>query len=154
MKKWNEIGRLGFAVIFLVGAVVNAVIVTSNPGIYSAFADLSFFPVYRRLWSSLVIPYIQFMVGLVVLFETIIALLLLLKGQAVRVGLLIGGIFMMFLFPFWWAGGSLLNLVFAALLVRLSTFSYPSSVIALLRCSGCPNQDASQSSSVIRIKIN
>lgn len=135
MKKWNEPGRLGFALVFLAGGVVNALIVTGNPDLYTGFADFSFLPVYRQLWVSFVIPRVQCLVFLVALFEIMVALLLLLKGQAVRVGLYLGGIFMLFLFPFWWAGGSLINLVFAALLFTLSRFSYPLSAIALLKRS-------------------
>jgi hypothetical protein len=133
MRKWNEAGRLGFALIFFAGGIVNAAIVTHNPDIYSAFAQFSFLPVYQYIWSVFVIPKIQSMVYLVALFEIIIALLLVQNGQAVRIGLFIGGLFMMSLFPFWWAGGSLFNLVFAGLLFTLSTFRYPFSAIELLK---------------------
>ena len=132
MKQYKNIFRFTFAIFFLVGAIANAIILILNSDVYSGFAELSFLPLYRFLWEQLVFPSIHFFVVLAIVLELTFAFLLLAKDTAVHIGLLLASAFMLFLFPFWWSGGSLLNLAFALILLWLSTFSYPISVKELL----------------------
>ena len=132
MKQYKNIFRFTFAIIFLVGAIANAVILILNPDVYSGFAELSFIRLYRLLWEQLVFPSIHLFVVLTVVLELTFVFLLLAKDTAVHIGLLLAAAFMLFLFPFWWSGGSLLNLAFALILLWLSTSSYPISVKELL----------------------
>jgi len=132
MKRYKNIFRFTFAIIFLLGAIANAIILFLNPDAYSGFAELSFIPLYRLLWAHLVFPSIHLFVVLTVVLELTFAFLLLAKDTAVHIGLLLAAAFMLFLFPFWWSGGSLLNLAFALILLWLSTSSYPISVKELL----------------------
>ncbi|MBN2554647.1 MAG: hypothetical protein JXA97_01805 [Anaerolineales bacterium] len=125
MKPYHEIGRIVFAVIFLLGSIANSIILVTNPGLYHGFADLSILPFYREAWTRFVIPHPVFFVGLIILFELGLAFSLLYKGLYVRLGLLLAAIFMLFLVPFWWSGGGLLNLIFAVLLLWLARYSYP-----------------------------
>ena len=115
-----RLGRIAFSVIFASGALVNVYFVLASPGIYEGFADLALLPAYRELWASVVLPNLPFMIGLVAGFEILLAVLLLIKGRPARIGLFMAAVFMLLLFPFWWAGGALVNLLLAALLLRLA----------------------------------
>ena len=132
MKRLQDISRSLFSIILLSGGIANTIIVLTNPDLYSGFADLSLLPLYQQLWVNLIIPNLQFMIGLVVMLEWLIAVLLLGKRFAVKLGSVIGGVFMVLLIPFWWSGAGILNLVFALILFWLATSEYPSSVLALL----------------------
>jgi len=131
MKRWHEIGRIVFSLVFFVGAIVNTSFVISNPGIYTTFADETFLPIYLHLWKRIVLPNVHLMVGLVICFEIILSILLLMRGLIVRIALVLAAAFMMFLFPFWWAGAAVLNLVFSALLLWLASSGYPKSALEL-----------------------
>jgi len=133
MKPYRESGRIVFAVIFLLGAIANSIILMTNPGMYLGFADLSIFPFYREAWTRFVIPHLVFFVGLILLFELGLVCSLLYKGLVVRLGLSLAAIFMLSLVPFWWAGGGLLNLVFALVLLWLARFAYPVSSIRWIK---------------------
>jgi hypothetical protein len=65
---------------------------------------------------------------MVVVFEMALAFGLLYKGPIVRGTLSLAGIFMLLLVPFWWSGGSLLNLVFASMLFWQAQSEYPTAV--------------------------
>ena len=132
MKRTKDIVRFAFAIIFLLGAIANAIILLLKPDAYSGFAELSFVPLYRLLWASLVFPNIHLFVGFVVILELVFAALLLAKGLAVRIGLLLAASFMLFLIPFWWSGSSLINLAFALILLWLSSSRSPLSLKELL----------------------
>ena len=128
MKQTKNILRFAFAIIFLMGAIANAIILLLKPDAYSGFAELSFFPLYRLLWAQLVFPNIHLFVGFVVILELVFTVFLIAKGVVVRIGLLLAASFMLFLIPFWWSGSSLINLVFALILLWLSCSCYPLSM--------------------------
>ena len=133
MNQCHESGRVLFAVIFLLGAIANSMILITNPGMYQGFADLSIIPFYREAWMRYVIPNLPFFVGLTIVFELALSFSLLHKGLYVPLGLLLAAIFMLFLVPFWWSGGGLLNLVFSLLLIWLLGFDYQVPSIQLLK---------------------
>jgi hypothetical protein len=128
MNRYKNVFRFTFAIIFLVGAIANTIILFLKPEAYRGFAELSFFPLFRTLWADLVSPSIHLFVGFTVILEMTFAVILVVKGMAVRIGLFLAASFMLFLFPFWWSGGSTLNLAFALILLWLSSFSYPLSM--------------------------
>jgi len=132
MKSWYEIGRVSFAFIFLMGAIANLVIVINNPEIYSGFADYSILAVYHSLWANLVMPNLQLLIASVAFFELILSILLLTRALFVKIGLYLGAAFMLFLFPFWWSGGAIINLVFAVFLLKLASRNYPRSLLNML----------------------
>ena len=125
MKKTPNFARLLFAIIFIMGATANAIMLISIPEMYSEFASDSFLPIYKQLWASAVYPNLGILVGFVILLELTIAVFLLSKGKTVKTGLVLAAIFMLALVPFWWYGASLMNLFFAIVLIWLSRFSYP-----------------------------
>jgi hypothetical protein len=136
MNKVQNLLRLTFAVIFVVGAAANVYMLVFVPDIYRSFSDASFFPFYRQLWAAYVFPNIQFFVGFVALMEVGFAALLLYKKRGPQVGLPLAAAFMLFLVPFWWLGGSLINLVFALVFIWLWRFEYPHTIPDLLRGTG------------------
>ena len=135
MNRRYEIGRIVFAILFVLGAIANAVILLTNPSMYSGFADLSILPFYHQAWLKYVIPDLSIFISLVVILELAFGLLLLGRGLSVRLGLLLAAFFMLFLVPFWWSGGALLNLIFSFVLLRLSRANYPVSVFHMLKQS-------------------
>lgn len=136
MRRPQEIGRCIFAAIFLVDAVANALIIIFNPGIYRTLADVAIVDFYRDAWMAVVLPNVQLVIGLVVVFELALAVLLILKGAAVRIGLVAAAAFTLMLVPLWWGGAALLILLFAVLLALLAFAEYPRSVAELLRAAG------------------
>jgi hypothetical protein len=133
MNRRYEIGRIVFAILFLLGAIANSLILLANPNIYSGFADLSILTFYHQAWLKFVIPNLSIFISLVVMLELAFGLLLIGKGISVRMGLLLAALFMLFLVPFWWSGGALLNLAFSLILLWLSRAHYPVSVFQMLK---------------------
>jgi hypothetical protein len=136
MNEVKNVLRLVLAVIFAVGAAANANRLSADPGAFSDFASVSFLPFYRTLWTAWVFPNIQVWVGIVIVLEAVIALLLLWKGRLPRIGMLLAAAFMVFLIPFWWLGGSLVNLAFALVFAWLLRSEYPDTIPDLLRGKG------------------
>jgi hypothetical protein len=132
VKRKEDFVRTFFAVIFVAGSIANFVISQKNPSLYQGFADLSILPVYREIWLGLVYPRLPVMMGAVILFEATLAFLLLGQGKTVKIGAFLGAAFMMFLIPFWWAGGALLNLIFGILLFWIGSLNYPATILQLL----------------------
>ncbi len=128
MKLWHNIGRGVFAVIFFLGANVNIVILFRNPEIFSGFADLSILPVYHSLWASIVMPHLQLFIVLIILFELSISIMLIARAPYVTIGLYLGAAFMLFLFPFWWSGAAIINLIFMISMLILASGKYPESI--------------------------
>ena len=133
MTQLHENGRIIFAVLFLLGAIANAIILIINPDMYRGFADIAILSFYYEAWTRYVNPNLPLLVGLIVAFELFLFFSLISSGLFVRLGLLLAASFMLFLVPFWWSGGGLLNLVFFLLLMWLSRFEYPVSAIQVLR---------------------
>jgi hypothetical protein len=125
--------RILFGLVMLAGAAANAFMALTQPGIYAPFADMSFLSLYRTAWQSLVLPYLGAWLLLVVAFEVTMGVLLLSKGMWVRVGIVGTILFFLFLFPFWWAGGAILTLVFAVILLLLLRYDYEDNIIDILR---------------------
>jgi hypothetical protein len=133
MKKTPNILRLLFALIFILGAVANVVMLIASPELYSEFASASFLTIYKQLWFSIVYPNLGLLLGVVILLEGMIAIFLLSKGKYVKIGLLLATMFMLVLVPFWWYGGSLMNLIFALIFIWLYRFSYPTTMWESIR---------------------
>lgn len=130
--RYQDVGRLMFAVAFFIGAVANAVMLLVSPDIYEGFADLSLLGFYTSIWRRLVVPNLTVWVALVVVFEIGVGALLLAADPYARLGLLLAAAFTVLLVPFWWGGGALVNVVLLVLLVWLLRSDYPRSVVALL----------------------
>ncbi len=136
MQKPANIVRVIFGLVMVAGAVANTFMTLTQPEIYASFADMSLIPLYRNLWYSLVVPYLEFWLALVIVFELTVGILILSKGPAVKVGLVGAILFFLFLVPFWWQGGSLLNIVFAVILALLLRYDHDASLIDMIRRTG------------------
>jgi hypothetical protein len=123
-----DVLRLAFAIIFLLGAIANTYMGLATPSVYETFADDSIVPLYRNVWDTLVYPRIQLCLVPVVLIELSIAWLLLKSGTHVKVGLGIALAFLLFVVPFWWQGGAVVNLLLALVLLWLLRHDYPGSI--------------------------
>lgn len=128
MKRTNEIFRLIFSIIFLLGSITNLFLLLTNPGLYTSFADLSLLETYITTWSDIVVPNINIMILMVAIFEFVLAFLIASKERAVHAGLILAVIFMVFLVPFWWGGGAIINILFIIILLWLVRFEYPLSL--------------------------
>ena len=118
--------------------MANVTLILTQPEMYAHFADMAIVPLYRNLWQSLVVPYLGFWLALVILFELTTGLLILSKGGWVKVGPVGAILFFLFLVPFWWQGGAILNLVFAVILALCLRYGYEASLLDRMRRKGSP----------------
>lgn len=87
----STIAEIGYGILFLVGAIFNASY-TSTHGdeFYGAVANGAFMPGARRLVEKFVIPNATLFTVLVVVFQTAVATMILLRGDLVQRALLAG----------------------------------------------------------------
>jgi hypothetical protein len=130
--RFENVARLLFALAFFVGAVANTVMLLTAPDIYEGFADLSFLRFYKSLWRRLVVPQLGVWVTLVIVFEIALGVLLLAPDPYAHLGLILAAAFALFLVPFWWGGGALINLLLLGLLIWLLRFDYPEGILSML----------------------
>lgn len=128
-----NIARTALGIIYLLGAAINLRFAFLSPWIYREFASFAIIPFYKTLWNSAVIPHLQAWLILVVVFEIIIGIFILSKGNLVKIGLIAGITFNLFLIPFWWSGFALINLVLVSVQIFLLRGEYDSAVTGLLR---------------------
>jgi hypothetical protein len=126
-----NIGRILWGLVFIASSIVNLTVTLPNPAFYRTFADLTFFPFYRRLILNVAIPNAQLITALVVVFEFAVGVLTLSKGQAVRWGLIGTGAWAVFICPAmgWYTIGSPLFLIIPLLLLR---YRYNRSLLGLI----------------------
>lgn len=126
-----NVGRILWGLVFIASSIVNLMVTLPNPTFYRTFADLTFFPFYRRLILNVAIPNAQLITALVVIFEFAIGVLMLSKGQAVRWGLIGTGVWVVFICPAmgWYTLGSPLFLIIPWLLIR---YDYDRSLFGLI----------------------
>jgi len=130
--RYQDIIRLVLAVVFFVGAAVNAYLLLAAPQVYEDFAAFAFLRFYRAMWRERVLPDLELWVVLVIVFEVVVGVLLLAAGPYAQVGLVLAAAYMAFLVPFWWAGGGLVNILLFLLMLWLLRFGYPESIVSLL----------------------
>jgi hypothetical protein len=125
--------RCIFSVIFLAGGIMHIYLITSSPALYESFADFSFLEVYTSMWHSIILPNLSIWVSVLIVFEFAVSILLLNRDPFARIGFILAAIFILFLVPFWWNGGAIINIVFFIVVVWLLRYRYPRSIPALLR---------------------
>jgi|Deesub1362A_J573_1020465.scaffolds.fasta_scaffold00005_322 hypothetical protein len=128
----DDIARTAFGIIYLVGAAINLQFALLNPQVYKEFADFAII-LYKTLWSSIVMPHLMTWIMLVVVFEITTGVLILSKGNLVKIGLAGCIIFNLFLIPFCWSGFALINLLFVLVQLFLLREEYNKTVIELIR---------------------
>ena len=89
-----KIARIGFGIIYLLGAIANITLVTINGSqSYIGFADATFFPWYREAWMAVAAPYITLIVELLIIFEISLGLLFIIKRKYLKIALILGILF-------------------------------------------------------------
>lgn len=91
-RRW-EVTRLGFAIVYLLGALAHVVLGLLAPEVYEQFADEALLGGYTAIWTSFVVPNLWFLQPLVIVFEFGLGLALLWRGRVVRVGHAAGAVF-------------------------------------------------------------
>lgn len=126
-----NIGRILWGLVFIASSIVNLTVTLPNPAFYRTFADLTFFPFYRRLILNVAIPNAQLITALVVVFEFVVGVLTLSKDKWVRWGLIGTGVWAAFICPAmgWYTIGSPLFLIIPLLLWR---YDYDRSLFGLI----------------------
>jgi hypothetical protein len=121
MSLLQSIGEIGFGVIFLVGAVFN-LFYTLRHGeeFYGSFAENAWFPPSRVAVRRLVIPHSTFFTLILVVLQLVIATLILTRGDFVKTGLIMGGIFSLGAAFVSSKGGAVGNIILSMLLFLLA----------------------------------
>ena len=71
-----------FGGMFLAGAAAHIVLVATRPAAYNSFADGSWWPLVAHAWRSVLVPGVQYLIPLLIVFECIVGMLIL--GRAHR----------------------------------------------------------------------
>ncbi len=127
-----NVTRLGFGLLYLLGALFNTVLAASYPQGYLEVANSALLPVYKDLWRVVVAPHLPLLLVLLILFEFSSGVLILSKGLGVKLGLLGGLLFNLFLVPLQFVGG-MPNLLLAAVQAYLLTKDYRTTVLELFQ---------------------
>ncbi|MBM3133997.1 MAG: hypothetical protein FJZ89_01645 [Chloroflexi bacterium] len=127
-----NVTRLGFGLLYLLGALFNTMLAASYPQGYLEVANSALLPVYKDLWRVVVAPHLPVLLVLLILFEFSIGVLILSKGLGVKLGLLGGLLFNLFLVPLQFVGG-MPNLLLAAIQAYLLTKDYRTTILELFR---------------------
>jgi hypothetical protein len=131
--------RIVFGFILLAGAAVNTYLGLTQPDLYASFADVALLNLYRSLWRALVLPYLGVWLALVVAFELTTGLVILSRGVWVKVGLAAALLFFLFLVPFWWQGGALINVLFIVVVAWLLRYDYDRSIVDVIAGRPAPS---------------
>ncbi len=101
------------------GPLIHLYCLNFNSQVYTGMADRAW-PLYRTVWTDVILPFLAPWVTLLILFEIVAGLLMLSRYPkfAAR-GQLLGILFNLFLVPFWWMPFNVPNLLMAALHVVL-----------------------------------
>jgi hypothetical protein len=97
------------------GPLIHLYCLNFNRQIYAGMADMAW-PLYRAVWTDVILPFLAPWVTLLILFEIVAGLLSMSSYPkfAAR-GQILGILFNLFLVPFWWVPFNMPNLLMAAL---------------------------------------
>lgn len=127
--RWNVL-RAGLALLYFLGGIAHLVLAVRSPAIYEGFANQALLGAYTDAWRTFVVPNLAVLVPLVGLFEVGIAVALLWRNRAVRVGHIAGGLFQAGLVVSGPWGP--INAVLALLHFEALRRSYPTSIPSLV----------------------
>jgi len=103
-----------------------AVVLSGDTTAYNYFGENAFLPIYRYFFLEIVPQNVVFWAALVTLFELVLGLLILSKGTAVKIGLLLSAMFQLFLAPTGVWG--IINVLLAASCLMLLYFDYDQTI--------------------------
>jgi hypothetical protein len=107
-------------------ALHGAVVVTGDPTAYNYFGEGTYLPVYRYFFMEIVPQNVVFWATLALLFELTLGLLILSRGIAVKIGLLLSAIFQLLLAPTGVTG--IVNVLLAIGCLMLLHFDYDQTI--------------------------
>jgi hypothetical protein len=124
--------RLFLGLFFIVmGIGFHIVLIVRNPHGYDGFSTSALLPLYRWAFRAIVMPYPLAFALAAAAFEIAVGLLLLGKGQYVKMGLLAGSLFLLVITPL--GIETLPNALLALGLGYLATRAFPMSFWGLVR---------------------
>lgn len=131
----SNILRIIFGLFYLAAAVFNFTYTSRNPQpLYDWFAENALIPFYKDFLLSVVVPNLDSIILLVVVFEIVVGVLILSKQNFVKMGLSLGIIWALFLVPLLPIGPPMLtNLILASLQAFLLRKEYDKSFLEILR---------------------
>lgn len=94
---WSNAARLFFALWYLLGSLLHIAYGLTNNHIYAVFGRTSIFPMFREMWSAMVMPHITFFALLLAAFEMATGILMLSKGRYAVIGITASVLFNLFL---------------------------------------------------------
>lgn len=94
-----QVVRTLWALFFIGSSVFNYRVTLPQPEVYRAFSQLTFFGWYRELLLSVALPNARAITATVVLLEFVAGVLMLCRGDAVRIGLIGSLCWVVFLVP-------------------------------------------------------
>ncbi|KAB1193509.1 hypothetical protein GJR96_08650 [Haloferax sp. MBLA0076] len=111
--------RLLLGLTYVGGALVHVYLGLRAPDVYGEITQYIVFDTYRTLWSGIVLPNLDGLLAILVVFEALLGVTLLRGGSDARVSLLVGAAFQLALAPlgFWWATNVALALVHVGVFV-------------------------------------
>jgi hypothetical protein len=127
-----NIGRTTWGVFFIVSSIINLIVTLPNPTFYQEFAELTFFSFYQSLLLNIAFPNAYLITSIIIVFEFCVGLMVLWRGNAVRLGLLGTALWVLFICPAmgWYTIFSPVLLVIPWWLLR---FEYEQSLLALFQ---------------------
>ena len=93
MRQFSRPIRIVLAVLYAVGALIHLYVTLFAPELYEVFVEMALVEMYRALWLSYVVPNLDILLPLVIVFEAGIAVALLWRGRVVTVANVAGGCF-------------------------------------------------------------
>jgi hypothetical protein len=136
-RRWtlSDAGRTIFALAYFAGAGFNLAYTARHPELFEEWVREPLLPVYRWFFVEVVAENVRFWVPLAAAGEVLLGALLLARGRAVKVGVLLSILFQLLLAPMW-IGQTLPNLVLAVVQLPLLRPRYPVSIPSLVARRG------------------
>jgi hypothetical protein len=136
-RRWtlSNVGRTLLAIAYFVGAAFNLVYTARHPELFEEWVSEPLLPGYRWFFVEVVAQDARFWVPVASAGEVLLGVLLLARGRAVKLGVLLSILFQLLLAPMW-IGQTLANLLLAAVQLPLLRRRYTVSIPTLLTRTG------------------
>jgi hypothetical protein len=110
---WRPVGRLFFALLFLLAAQFNFRLAMTRPDDYLGFAPLAYLEVYRQFILGFFAEHTAVIVALIAVGQALIGALVLLSGRSLRLGLVGAIVFLVAVAPLGTGAGFPATLILA-----------------------------------------
>ena len=117
--KYNRFARLLFFLLFSWASWVNWTTVIKTPNVYLDYADMTLIPTYRDIILGWFSKNIQLLVGFIATCQGLIAISMLLKGVAIKIGGIGAIIFLLAILPLGVGAGFPATLIMAIAMIYI-----------------------------------